>query len=185
MAPFPIGSLEKIVLVKPNQDLQEEYLALLAEQHRAGEDFFDDESARNDFSAFLNRLERETQGLDLSPGIVPATTYWLVKNDEMILGESRLRHSLTPALEHHGGHIGYVIRPSQRRKGYGTLILALTLEKAQLLGIQHARITCDSDNLGSVRIIEKSGGILSAQVKSERSGKTISQYWIHINEKPE
>jgi len=98
----------------------------------------------------------------------------------MILGESRLRHSLTPALEHHGGHIGYVIRPSQRRKGYGTLILALTLEKARALGIQRVRITCDTDNTGSVRIIEKNGGILSAQVISERSGKLISQYWIDL-----
>jgi predicted acetyltransferase/8-oxo-dGTP pyrophosphatase MutT (NUDIX family) len=170
---------DKIDLIEPNLGLQEDYLALLDEHRQAREDFFDDESARNDFSAFLNRLERESQGLDLSPGLVPATTCWLVKNDEMILGESRLRHSLTPALEHHGGHIGYIIRPSQRRKGYGTLILALTLEKARLLGIQHIRITCDSDNLGSARIIEKNGGMLSGQVKSERSGKIISQYWIH------
>jgi predicted acetyltransferase len=148
------------------------------EHERLGEDYYDADLARKDFTAYLQKLAEASRGFNLPSGIVPMTIYWLVKDDEVVLGESRLRHSLTPALKHHGGHLGYVIRPAQRQKGYGTLILALTLEKAHALGIGSVRITCNTDNIASVRIIEKNGGVLSGQVISERSGKLISQYWI-------
>jgi predicted acetyltransferase len=108
------------------------------------------------------------------------TAFWLVKNNQIILGESRLRHSLTPALEAYGGHIGYVIRLSQRRKGYGTLILKLTLEKARAIGIQRVRVTCDTDNIGSARIIERNGGMLSGYSVDPKNGKGTSQYWIEV-----
>jgi GNAT superfamily N-acetyltransferase len=108
---------------------------MLEEHERLGEDYYDADLARKDFTAYLQKLAEVSRDLNLPSGIVPMTIYWLVKDDEVVLGESRLRHSLTPALKHHGGHLGYVIRPSQRQKGYGTLILALTLEKARdLLG---------------------------------------------------
>jgi len=91
-----------------------------------------------------------------------------------------LRHQLTPALEHEGGHIGYDIRPSARRRGFGTLILALTLERARILGLARALLTCDTDNTASARIIERNGGALAARVVSNRTGKLISQYWIEL-----
>jgi len=108
------------------------------------------------------------------------TTFWLVRDDQMILGESRLRHALTPALEAFGVHIGYVIRTSQRRKGYGTLILKLTLEIASAIGIQRVRVKCDTDNIGFALIIERNGGILSGYSVNPRNGKRISQYWIEV-----
>ncbi len=138
-------------LIEPTRDFKSEYLHMLDEHLQRGEDYYAHELAHKDFGAYLQNLVEESQGLDLPAEVVPMSTYWLVKGNETILGESRLRHFLTPALEHYGGHIGYVIRPSQRLKGYGTLILALTLEKARQLGIQRARITCDTDNIGSAR----------------------------------
>jgi predicted acetyltransferase len=85
-----------------------------------------------------------------------------------------------PALEHHGGHVGYAIRPSERLKGYGTRLLALTLDKAREMGLGRVLVTCDTDNFASVRVIEKNGGVLENQVISNRSGKMISRYWIAL-----
>jgi predicted acetyltransferase len=83
-------------------------------------------------------------------------------------------------LEHRGGHIGYVIRPSRRKQGYGASLLSLMLEKAHELGLARVRITCDTDNIGSAKVIEKNNGALSATTISERTGKLISQYWIDL-----
>jgi predicted acetyltransferase len=91
--------------------------------------------------------------------------FWLV-DDCRVLGSSRLRPLLTPALEHEGGNIGYDIRPSERQRGLGTLLLRLTLERPAAIGLPRVKITCDADNFGSIRIIEKNGGTLEAQVPS-------------------
>lgn len=171
---------DQIKLVEPTIDLRTGFLDLLEDQQQAGEVFFDPALPRKDFPAYIQKLVKLSAAIDLPPGFVPMTTYWMVSPDQTILGVSKLRHHLTPSLENHGGHIGYVIRPSHRRKGYGSLILALTLEKSQDLGIERVRITCDTDNIGSARIIEKNGGILSGQMTYEGSGNQISQYWIEF-----
>ena len=171
---------EQINLIAPTLALKAAFLDMLDEHAQASETYYNLALAHQDFAAYLQKLAEVAQGINLPPHLVPMTTYWLLKNNQVVLGESRLRHFLTPALEHHGGHIGYVIRPTQRQKGYGTLILALTLAEARRLGLKRIRLTCDTDNVGSVRIIEKNGGVLADQVISERSGKRISQYWITV-----
>ena len=72
------------------------------------------------------------------------------------------------------------MRPSERRKGYGTLILELTLEKAKDLGLDKVLLTCDTDNVASAKIIEKNGGKLAGQAISNKNGKQISRYWIEF-----
>src|SRR5262249_19149953 len=113
--------------------------------------------ARADFAAYLRHLEAQACGEGLPPGYVSSNTYWLVSAAEnaSIAGPSSLRHHLTPALEDIGGHIGYRIRPDARRLGYGTRILALTLAKACARGLDRVLLTCDTDNIGSARIIER------------------------------
>ena len=106
--------------------------------------------------------------------------YWLLREDQTILGNSSLRHWLVPVLEDVGGHIGYTIHPQERRKGYGTLILRLSLEKARERGMQRVLFTCDTDNIGSARIIVKNGGVLASQGWSVRTGKQVSRYWIEL-----
>ena len=134
----------------------------------------------NNFPAYIRRLDEENQTVELKSGYVPSTTFWLAANNTKIIGESRLRHWLTTSLEYEGGHIGYVIRPSARRQGYGTCILALTLEKAKDLGLNRVLLTCDTDNIGSARIIKQNGGKLASQGISNSSGKPISRYWINL-----
>ena len=166
-------------LIEPSEQFESEFLALLDELARASESF-GSEGARRDFPAYLHMLRAESLGIGLAPGEVPMSTFWLVNSRGRLLGESRLRHHLTPALEDYGGHIGYVIRPTERRKGFGTHILAQTLAKALELGLHRIRVTCDADNVGSARIIERNGGVLSSHGISPVNGKLTSQYWINL-----
>jgi len=148
----------------------------------AGEEGFlsDWEKARGDIAAYVQRLGDFSQGIGLAEGVVPESTYWLVRDGTTFVGFSRLRHRLVAALEHHGGHVGYAICPSERRKGYGTRLLALTLDKACEMGLDRLLVTCDTDHVASVRVIEKNGSELENQLISNRSGKRISRYWIAL-----
>ena len=83
-----------------------------------------------------------------------------------------------PHPEKEAGHIGYDIRPSERRKGYGTAILSLTLAKARELGLREVIVTCDSDNVGSLRIIKKNGGRHISTAVSDHTGKQVNRYKI-------
>jgi predicted acetyltransferase len=104
-------------------------------------------------------------------GWVPATTLWWVEGTEY-LGRLNIRHRLTPYLLEAGGHIGYDVRRSARRRGHATAMLARGLPVAARLGIESALITCDVDNVGSRRVIESNGGVF----EDEREGKL--RYWI-------
>jgi predicted acetyltransferase len=170
----------KPVLISPSDQYQQEFLEMVADYQQAGESYSQHQLAQQDFAAYLAQVRNDAQGIGLPAGYAPMSSFWLVK-DRGIVGESRLRHYLTPALEVEGGHIGYAIRPSERGKGYGTLILALTLAQARSLGLQRIRVTCDTDNLASVRVIEKNGGQLAGQTISTRTGKPIFQYWIALS----
>jgi predicted acetyltransferase len=105
------------------------------------------------------------QALDDSPrpaGQVPATTLWWISGDEY-LGRIAIRHRLTPRLRDYGGHIGYNIRPSARRRGHATAMLAAALPFAAKLGIDPALVTCDDDNIGSRKVILANHGVLEDQ----------------------
>jgi predicted acetyltransferase len=105
------------------------------------------------------------------PGFVPATELWWVDGDEY-LGRIGVRHRLTPVLLEIGGHIGYDVRLTARRRGHATEMLRQVLPVARELGIDPALVTCDVDNVGSRMVIERNGGIL----EDERSGKL--RYWV-------
>lgn len=134
------------------------------------------------FDQYVIHLERFAQGDHAPFSTVPFTTFWLFDATRgRILGSSQIRHKLTPELEHEGGHIGYSIRPSERGKGMGALLCALTLDEARrLLDIDRILITCDTANRASAMIIEKNGGVLINEVVSNRTGNRVSRYWIAL-----
>lgn len=111
------------------------------------------------FPAFLAKLEDMRLGRVLPNGYVPQTTFWVFAGERPV-GISKLRHRLTDALRRTGGHIGYCIRPTERRKGYGNQMLRETLVEARRLGIVQALITVNTDNAPSWRMIEANGGVL-------------------------
>lgn len=179
---------EWIELVAPSSELEGAYRSLLAEEpNGAGASGF--ERVGRDYAAYLRELEREAWGEDVATGLVPQSVFWLVRRDDdaavaaepVIVAVSRLRHRLTPQLEDVGGHIGYDVRPSERRKGYGTRLLALTLERARALGLARVLLTCDTENVASAKIIEANGGVLASQSVSPATGVLVSRYWIALD----
>ena len=170
----------RIELIEPVRELSGEFEAV-AEEYRALGDPRYVYDARN-IDDYLGKCAAARDGIGLRGGIVPWTTYWLVRDGERLLGLTDLRHELNNRLRIEGGHIGYNIRPSERRKGYGTLILKLALEKAKARGIERALVTCDTDNIGSGKIIRRNGGVFDGESPSPHTGKPVSRYWIDLTE---
>lgn len=131
------------------------------------------------FDAYLKRHKDYELGLNLPPDFVPASDFWLVEGDKY-LGTANIRHRLNTHLLNIGGHIGYRIRPSERKKGYGTLALKLALLEAKKLGIARVLVTCDHDNIASARIIEKNGGIFENEFVQGNGLPNKKRYWIEV-----
>jgi predicted acetyltransferase len=124
-------------------------------------------------------------------GWVTATTFFAVrKRDLKIVGMIDIRHNLgNEFLAQYGGHLGYSVRPSERKKGYATEILKMGIEYAKSLSIERLMIACFSDNIPSIKTIEKCGGILS-ETKPYANGqlvnipnseeKLVNIYWIEL-----
>jgi predicted acetyltransferase len=128
------------------------------------------------FDQYVDRIRQEAQGIGLPLGYVPHTVYWLVDGDEF-LGRVDIRHTLTKFLKNEGGHIGYDIRPSQRKKGYGNLILKLAIQKAKDLGIHPILVTADTHNIASNRIILQNNGVFK-NTHTNAIGLVRNRYWI-------
>lgn len=170
-----------IRLVAPSLELEPAYRECEAEFNAQGEDFLG--VAATDWPAYVERCAEEAEGITRDPARVPQTVLLLARatpGQVRLVGVAKLRHMLTPALEDIGGHIGYSIRPSERGKGYGVRILALTLECARDLGLTHVLLTCDSDNIHSARIIQRNGGVLTSEGYSPLRGARVSRYWIAL-----
>jgi predicted acetyltransferase len=167
-------------LLRPCAEFKDSYLSLLEEIRQSGEPFipFPLKYPPDNFPAFLARLEACAQGSEMAAGFVAHQTYWLVDKGGEVLGASNLRLSLTPALRKAGGHIGYGIRPSARRRGHATLILQKTLQQAKERGILRALITCHKKNLGSAKAILKNGGVLESEELMPGDTDVLQRYWI-------
>jgi predicted acetyltransferase len=178
---------EKLVLHTPTFELASAFLAMNKEYRefeqqetfKAILDLYKDYDNAN-VENYIQKLIDQSEGLNLKAGHVPATTFWLVSEDNDILAVSRLRHSLTPSLEDMGGHIGYSVRPSRRNKGYGTRLLTSTLERAKTLGLQRVLLTCDKDNTCSTKVILSNGGKLASEGISQTTGEEILRFWIEL-----
>jgi len=110
-------------------------------------------------------------------GYVKRSVFWVLRQDGRMIGTGEVRHRLTPFLKFEGGHIGCVIRPSERHKGYGVRTLKLLLDQARKMGLKRILLTCDVENEPSRRLIERNGGLLENWVLSHLSRKKL-RYWI-------
>jgi len=115
-----------------------------------------------------------------SDWVVSDTFFVARQTDGKIIGMVDIRHSLdTPFLARVAGHIGYGVRPSERRKGYATAILGLALDHARALGLKRVMLSCYQDNEGSRRTILKQGGRKEREFV-HTDGKTVQVYWIDL-----
>jgi predicted acetyltransferase len=131
------------------------------------------------FDDMLGELAAAKDPATAPPGVVPYEDFWLMEDDTWI-GLLTLRLRLTEELLHSGGHIGYVIRPSKRRCGYGTSLLRLGLDKARERGLSRVLLTCNESNTGSRKIIEANGGQFENAVVVEGQADKKLRYWISL-----
>jgi predicted acetyltransferase len=167
-------------LVRPSRRHRDSFL-------EASKEFPDDEDtlvyerehAARDFDGFVASVAAWSTGELLPRGWVASSTFWLVDGEDYI-GSINIRHELTDWLLRFGGHIGYAVRPSRRRQGYGTLMCKLALDKAREIGLARVLITCDADNTGSRRIIEANGGVFEDAVPQADRSVPKRRYWIDL-----
>ena len=117
----------------------------------------------------------------LPEGKVLATQYLLVReSDGKLLGMLQLRHYLNDYLARIAGHIGYSVRPSERRRGYARRMLAMALDEARALGLERVMISCSVDNEASRRTILANGGVFHSTVWDEDDEEMLERYWIEL-----
>ena len=167
---------KRAFLTRPRERYKDSYIEAVYEYIREKRSVsWHPDILRTRFDQYLKVVEQaEAEPL---AGMVPSSLFWLIADDDGYIGDVDVRHYLIDSLMRYGGHIGYKIRPSCRRRGYGALICRLGIEQARLLGIGDILITCDDDNIGSAKIIEANGGVLQDKIDNNR-GVLTRRYWI-------
>ncbi|MEU8815625.1 GNAT family N-acetyltransferase [Actinoplanes sp. NPDC048796] len=175
------------VLAAPVYDVQKSFLEAMAEYEAEGRGSPGDHSNIGSdlrvwsatwsqpagFRSFVDALR--AQALEATPrpaSFVPTTVLWWVEGVDY-LGRLNIRQRLAPGVAgQRNGHIGYDVRPSARRQGHATAMLAAALPIAASLGLDRVLVTCDVDNVASRRTIERNGGVAAAPIDEKL------RYWI-------
>lgn len=171
-------------LIEPTIEYDKQIRAYRKEFLDCG-DSMDGTGALRRFENPQDWIEHSNSLKDLSTvpqGWVPATQYMLVREKDLkIVGMIQIRHFFNAYLERYGGHIGYSVAPSERRKGYATQMLKMALVKCRELKIDKVLITCISGNEGSKRTILKNGGTYESIVYESGEGVNLERYWIDLS----
>ena len=173
---------EELILMKPSKELEKPIWEYRQEYFDFGETHINGSCGMAYFDSFDDWLDvaLSIEKERLSRENVHASAFFSVrKSDNKIIGSVQLRHFLTPELEMHGGHIGFGIRPSERRKGYGKCQLMLTLDVARKMEIPKVMISCDKVNISSSKTIISCGGILTCETLYRDKEQQI--FWIDLH----
>ncbi|ATO43664.1 GNAT family N-acetyltransferase [Loigolactobacillus coryniformis] len=162
-------------LVVPTLAYQQQLLVLRREFQQAKEAIVGGNGLAEvtSIAAWLTQLQLYRRG---TAKMVPGLTF-LALVDQQVVGIINLRLGLNQALRQFGGHIGYSVRPTQRRRGYGRQMLALVLPYAQARGLKRVLLTCATTNIGSQKVITSNGGRLADTVNTTRP---TQRYWINL-----
>lgn len=178
---------EDIVLIRPTIEHMSQAKEMMEEAKKYDADNIDiwagysSMQEYENYEEWLQKLDNDIDFENIKPGRVPATTYFLLrKSDNKIIGVINIRYSLNEYLENYGGHIGYSIRATERRKGYGHKQLVLGLEKCLEIPINKVLITCRERNEGSAKTIESCGGIYEDTRFSNEDKDNFKRYWIDL-----
>lgn len=172
--------MNTVRLVRPSMEYREQYMAFYKDWISSGEDIVPwvVEKDPSNFEQFLEFLYSEDSEEKLTDSNwVPHTTYWLLNEEDVLVGAANVRHRLNQKLLNCGGHIGYGIRPSYRRKGYANALLSQTLLITKQMGLIEVLLVCDKGNIGSEKTILKHGGVFESEF-IEENGNIVKRFWI-------
>ena len=128
----------------------------------------------------MNRLLSSRDTLPEEKYVVSTQFIYVRQSDNKIVGMIQVRHYLNDYLRKIAGHIGYSVRPSERRKGYAKAMLADSLDFCRELGLDKVMVSCADDNVGSRKTILSNGGVYDGTVFDEEDNENIERYWITL-----
>lgn len=177
--------MEKLILRRPLLSDTEEIRSFRQE-------FLDEGSPLNgcgplaemdDIEGWIARAGRFEKGQDVPADMVPSTQLIYVReSDRKVVGVLQIRHAFTPFLEMYGGHIGYSIRPSERKKGYAKRMLHDSLPFCKEIGLEKVMVSCLDTNTASRRTILANNGVYDGTVYEPDEKVNFERYWITVNE---
>lgn len=174
--------MNTLFLVKPSENYIDEIRTYRQEFLNSGSHFNGDSGLRkfDDINEWIKQCRlMENKETVPNPNWVEAEQFMLIRNNKKrILGMINFRHYLNDYLSECAGHIGYAVRPSERREGYAKAMLGLCLEKCRERSLDKVLITCNIENEGSRRTILACGGVFDRLAND--NGEVLERYWISL-----
>ena len=168
----------KLKLVKISKKYYDQIKDMLDEWNSTGEKIVPYAIRRVDYHDF-DYYSKSLEIKNPENGMVPDSTFFCLDEERnIIVGAVNIRHYLNESLLLNGGHIGDGVRPSERRKGIATKMIALALEECKKLGIKRVLMVCDKENIASAKSIMNNGGILENEIVV--NGVIEQRYWIEL-----
>ncbi len=175
--------MEEFILTRPTS----EYASQIVEYRQEFLDAGDSMDGCGPLRRFENPEEyiqvcRDYEDPEKVPShLVPATQFFFIrKSDNRLVGMIQVRQRFNDFLEKYAGHIGYSVRPSERRKGYAKMMLKMTLPFCRAIGIDNVLIACIDGNIGSEKTILANGGVYESTVHEPKSGRDLKRFWITL-----
>ena len=178
--------MQKLEHIKPSKEYEQEALEYINEFYEYNSDINGTGGLQrylDNYDGWLEKLEEDRTRIP-NEEKVPAETYFLVReNDNKIVGMINIRLTLNENLKKFGGHIGYSIRPTERKKGYNKVNLYLGLLCCKEHGISEVLMDCDKSNLGSAKTMQALGGKLIREYYDDTYAHcTVQDYIINVEE---
>ena len=163
--------IELVFPTKVHKTIAEEYL----DEHIInGENSIQGDSGLDSMESYDKWLDKIHN--DLYCEIQSIIFFAIRKSDKKLVGTINIRYPYQGYVQLYG-HIGYGVRPSERRKGYATLMLKLALEYCKKIGLEKVLLTCDKSNIASAKTIIKCSGVFENEQK-QNDGEYLQRYWI-------
>lgn len=132
------------------------------------------------YAEWIDKILKDVDIANIPEGRVPALTYFCVREEDgHIVGMVNIRLALTDFLRREGGHVGYSVRPTERRKGYGSAMLREAVRVCATLGMPSVLVSCDRENVASAGVIRSCGGLLEEEFYSDTFQETVQRYIIN------